>query len=91
MNTAILYDYLCSNIIDLTEVEVKSKILYKNLLDLKSIIQGGFDLNPDNLELQTLTQYYTSFLEFENTQISSFKKKSKNISKAMLLPQDRNI
>lgn len=55
------------------------------------MIQGGFDLNPDNMELQTLTQYYTTFLEFENTKISTFKKKSKNISRAMLLPQDRSI
>lgn len=51
LNTAIFYDYLCSNFIDLAEVEKNAQTLYKHLLDLKQMILYAFDLNPENEEL----------------------------------------
>ncbi|EAR99266.2 transmembrane protein, putative (macronuclear) [Tetrahymena thermophila SB210] len=91
VNTGVFYDYLCSNFIDLSIVNQYARILYQNLNDLKLQLEYLYDLNPDNLELQQYSMHYSNLLEFENSKVSQYIKKSKNLTKKMLLTQDRNI
>lgn len=85
INTGVFYDYLCSNYIDLRLVDRTARELFGHLLELKRIITYAFDLNADNSELAYLTQYYSTFLDFEMAKPLSFRARSKNLAKRMLL------
>ncbi|KAL4464432.1 hypothetical protein ABPG72_021766 [Tetrahymena utriculariae] len=91
INTGVFYDYLCSNFVDLSVVNQYARILYQNLDDLRLQIEYLYDLNPDNLELQQYSMHYSNLLEFENSKVSQYIKKSKNLTRKMLQTQDRNI
>ncbi|KAL4438781.1 hypothetical protein ABPG74_013454 [Tetrahymena malaccensis] len=91
VNTGVFYDYLCSNFVDLSVVNEYARILYQNLNDLRLQIEYLYDLNPENLELQQYSMHYSNLLEFENSKVSQYIKKSRNLTRKMLLSQDRNI
>ncbi|EAR95470.2 Sec1 family protein (macronuclear) [Tetrahymena thermophila SB210] len=88
---AEFFDYLCSNFLDLKELEQKSKKLYDDNQQILSLIKLLYDLNPESKQLNFLTTIYNSVLDFENRKITELIKKSKRLPSQNLLPSEKFI
>ncbi|KAL4464743.1 hypothetical protein ABPG74_011304 [Tetrahymena malaccensis] len=91
LKIAEFFDYLCSNFLDLKELEQKSRKLYDDNQQILSLIKLLYDLNPESKQLNFLTTIYNSVLDFENRKITELIKKSKRLPSQNLLPSEKFI
>ncbi|KAL4508087.1 hypothetical protein ABPG72_021460 [Tetrahymena utriculariae] len=91
LKIAEFFDYICSNFLDLKELEQKSRKLYDDNQQILSLIKLLYDLNPENKQLNFLTTIYNSVLDFENRKITELIKKSKRLPSQNLLPSEKFI
>jgi len=73
----VFFDYLCSNFIDLLELQNRSSSLSLQNSKIREMQTKLFDLNPNDKHLIFLSTIYLSLLDFDNRKISDLVKESK--------------
>jgi len=87
----VFFDFLCSNFIDLMELEKRSVLLSKENKKILEMQTKLFDLNPRDKQLSFLSNIYLTLLDFDDRKISDLIKKSKRLPYRMLLDSELKI